>query len=312
MDHPRYDQSTFFGRLMGMYDYIDPRTLFLSSDDVKQCQAMLEEFKKTGRVPAGVTDEEMWAARKNVEVSLHPITGEELFRPGRMSAFVPMNAPLCALMLMANGPKQVVLTQWLNQTYNSVNNYVNRAGATVDWSALLQSYGLAVTSACGISLAASSVISAVPALQVLGPFVPYLAVVAAGSANMTFTRMEEWNGAGVTVVDETGRELGMSKKAGQMGVAQTVLTRGVILPIAPMVMPILGMKLLKPFMINKPVAVVTELCLITGCIAGMLPVALSILPQKMEINVSDLEPEFQGLKDANGNPVTKAYANKGL
>eukprot|EP00405_Crypthecodinium_cohnii_P022889 CAMPEP_0206471500 /NCGR_PEP_ID=MMETSP0324_2-20121206/31603_1 /ASSEMBLY_ACC=CAM_ASM_000836 /TAXON_ID=2866 /ORGANISM="Crypthecodinium cohnii, Strain Seligo" /LENGTH=395 /DNA_ID=CAMNT_0053945843 /DNA_START=78 /DNA_END=1265 /DNA_ORIENTATION=- len=312
MDKPKFDQSTFYGRLMGMYDYIDPRTLLLTSEDLKKSQALLEEFKKTGKKPEGLTDEEMWTARKNVEVSLHPVTGEELFRPGRMSAFVPMNVPLCALMLMANGTKQVVFTQWLNQTYNSINNYVNRSGASVDWSALLQSYGLAVTSACGISLAASSIIGAIPALQVLGPFVPYLAVVAAGSANISFTRMEEWNGTGVSIVDETGKELGMSQKAGQLGVAQTVLSRAVFLPIAPMVMPILFMKVLKPLMINKPVEMVTELCLITVCISGMLPVALSILPQKMEIDVSKLEPEFQGLKDASGNPVTKVFANKGL
>merc|ERR1712060_494936 len=79
----------------------------------------------------GLSDADMWAHRKNVEVSIHPVTGEVLFPMGRMSAFVPMNVPLCALMLMAQTPGQVVFTQWLNQTYNVVNNYVNRSGATV-------------------------------------------------------------------------------------------------------------------------------------------------------------------------------------
>lgn len=41
-----------------------------------------------------------------------------------------MNVPLCAFMLMANGTPQVLAAQWLNQTYNMVNNYVNRSGAT--------------------------------------------------------------------------------------------------------------------------------------------------------------------------------------
>merc|ERR1712054_533603 len=143
-----------------MYDYIDPRTLLLSSEEVKKSQGIIEQFKLTGKKPAGISDLEMWNHRKNVEVSIHPVTGEELLKVGRMSAFVPMNVPLCAFMLMAQTPGQVVFTQWLNQTYNVVNNYVNRSGATVDWGPLLQSYGLAVTASCGIALGARAIIGA--------------------------------------------------------------------------------------------------------------------------------------------------------
>jgi len=308
----KYDQSTFKGRLLGMYEYIDPRTLLLTSAAVQASQKALESFKATGKKPDGMSDADMWTHRKNVEVSIHPVTGEELFRMGRMSAFVPMNVPLCACMLMASTTPQVLLAQFMNQTYNVVNNYVNRSGATVDWSALLQSYGLAVTASCSISLGAGQLIQAVPALQVMGPFVPYLAVISAGSANVSFTRMEEWAGKGVSVVDGEGKDLGMSAKAGQLGVLQTVLSRSCFLPIAPMVMPVIAMKALKPFLKVRPVAIVAELLLITVCISGMLPVALSILPQTMEMDVKSLELAFQNLKDSKGNPVTKVFANKGL
>merc|ERR1711948_92098 len=152
----------------------------------------------------------------------------------------------------------------------------------------------------------------VPSLQVFGPFVPYLAVISAGSANVSFTRMEEWCGKGVSICDAEGRDLGMSKTAGQIGVMQTVLSRSCFLPIAPMVMPVLAMKVLKPFLTVRPVAIVAELLLITGCISGILPVALSILPQTMEIDVSKLEPQFQNLKDAKGQAITTVFANKGL
>lgn len=310
MDKPKFDQSTFYGRLMGMYDYIDPRTLLTSSSELKKSKDAIEQFKSTGKKPDGMSDEDMWNHRKNVEVSFHPVTGEELLKVGRMSAFVPMNVPLCALMLMASSPQQVVITQWMNQTYNVVNNYVNRSGASVDWSSLLQSYGLAVTASCGIALGAKQIIAAIPALSAAGPFVPYLAVIAAGSANVSFTRMEEWRSKGVSVVDSEGKDLGMSVKAGQQGVLQTVVTRSCFLPIAPMVMPILGMKLLNPP--AGAASVVAELVLITVCISGMLPVALSILPSTMEMNVSSLEPEFHNLKDSKGNPITTVFANKGL
>lgn len=312
MDSPKYDQSTFMGRLMGMYEVIDPRTLLLTSADLAKAQDLLKQFKELGRKPDGVSDAEMWEARRNVEVSIHPVTGEELLKAGRMSAFVPMNVPLCALMLMAQSPTQVVFTQWLNQTYNVMNNYVNRSGATVDWAALGQSYGLAVGASCSIALGAKKLIAAVPTLQMFGPFVPYLAVISAGTANVSFTRMEEWSGKGISICDADGKDLGMSLKAGQYAVLQTVLTRSCFLPIAPMVLPIFGMKLLSPIIAGPAMGVAAELVLITGCISGMLPVALSLLPQTMEIDVSKLEPEYQNLKDAKGQPITKVFANKGL
>lgn len=308
MDKDRYDQSAFSGRLMNMLTTIDPRTLLLSSADLKKSQAIIEEFKSTGK--KGGSDEEMWQHRKNVEVSIHPVTGEEMLKFGRMSAFVPMNVPLCAFMLMASTTPQVVFAQWLNQTYNVMNNYVNRSGATVEWSSLLQSYGLAVTASCGIALSCRALMAAVPALSVAGPFVPYLAVISAGSANVSFTRMEEWRGTGISVCDAEGKDLGISLKAGQQGVLQTVITRSCFLPIAPLVLPVIGMKILNPP--AGAASVVAELVLITVCISGMLPVALSILPTTMEISVSNLEPQFQGLKDSKGNPVTTVYANKGL
>lgn len=315
MDAPKYDQSSFYGRLMGMYDYIDPRTLLLTSEDLKKSQAALEQYKKTGKKPEGMSDAEMWQHRKNVEVSIHPVTGDELLKVGRMSAFVPMNVPLCAFMLMANGTPQVLAAQWLNQTYNMVNNYVNRSGATVEWSSLLQSYALAVTASCSIAAGSGRLMKAVPALQVMGPFVPYLAVISAGTANVSFTRMEEWYGKGVAIADEEGNELGMSRAAGQQGVLQTVLSRSCFLPIAPMVMPIVGMKIIgsvAPLLTAGAAGVVVEILLITGCISGMLPVALALLPQRMEIPVSKIEPEFQNLKDSKGQAITKVFANKGL
>jgi tricarboxylate carrier len=315
MDAPKYDQSNFYGRFMGMIEYIDPRGLLLSSDDVKKAQALLDEYKKTGKLPAGMSDAAMWEARKTVEVSVHPVTGEELVKVGRMSAFVPMNVPLCAIMLMASGTPQVLFAQWLNQTYNMVNNYVNRSGATVDWSSLLQSYALAVTASCSIAVGAGKLIAAVPALQVMGPFVPYLAVISAGSANVSFTRMEEWKGKGVSIVTEEGQDLGLSLAAGQMGVMQTVLSRSCFLPIAPMVLPIFGMKALgtvAPMLTVGAAGVVAEIIFICGCISTMLPCALAILPQKMEIPVSKLEPQYQNLKDSKGQPITKVFANKGL
>ena len=45
---------------------------------------------------------------------------------------------------------------------------------------------------------------------------------------------------------------------------------------------------------------------------GALPLAIAVFPQEMKLPVGGLEPEFQGLKDAEGKPIDFVYANKGL
>lgn len=119
----------------------------------------------------------------------------------------------------------------------------------------------------------------------------------------------------VAIVTEEGTDLGLSVAAGQMGVLQTVLSRSCFLPIAPMVLPVFAMKALGrtvPVLTVGALGICTEIVCITGCISAMLPCALAILPQKMEIPVSKLEPQFQNLKDSKGQAITKVFANKGL
>ena len=43
-----------------------------------------------------------------------------------------------------------------------------------------------------------------------------------------------------------------------------------------------------------------------------LPCAIAIFPQEMSIATSELEGEFQVLKDTSGRPVTHVFCNKGL
>ena len=67
--------------------------------------------------------------------------------------------------MLMHGPTGVaanIFWQWVNQTYNVVNNYVNRAGPEVDMTALLSSYALAVGSAIGIAVGAGALMKARP------------------------------------------------------------------------------------------------------------------------------------------------------
>ena len=219
------------------------RNIFITDEQVKSAQALLAGYKSKGAAPKGASDADLWRAQRVVGAVIHGPTGETMPLIGRMSMFVPVNVPIAAGLIMSQSVAASVFWQWLNQTYNVVNNYVNRAGPTVEMGPLVQSYVLAVGSACGIAIGAKSLLKAVPALQAFGLFVPYLAVITAGTCNVGFTRMDEIRN-GIDVSDADGNVLGRSVAAGKIAVFKTVTTRSCFLPIFPLVIPPLTMKAL--------------------------------------------------------------------
>ena len=135
----RYDQTTFQGRLTKIQELIDMRTLLLTDAEVASAQSLLSEYKKLGACPVGVSDDQMWDAQRTVGAVIHGPTGEKMNIFGRMSMFVPANVPIAAGLLMSKSVYATLFWQWWNQTYNVFNNYVNRAGPTVEMGPLLQS-----------------------------------------------------------------------------------------------------------------------------------------------------------------------------
>jgi len=256
----------------------------------------------------------MWEAQRTVDAIIHGPTGDEMFLPGRMSMFVPMNIPATAGMVMARSVPVTLFWQWANQTYNVVNNYVCRAGPEVEMQALAQSYGLAVTISCGIAVGAGKMLKAFPKLQMFGLIVPYLAVISAGSCNVGFTRMDELKN-GVFVTDKDGKVVGRSITAGQTAVYLTVTTRSMFIPLFSLIGPPLIMKAVYA---TGAVAAGTSLALgmEVGAVACMLalglPLALALQPLQMELDVATLEPHFQGLTTADGAPLKYVYASKGM
>lgn len=311
----RYNQDEYLGRLRTMFELINPATLFVSDAELKRCQKLLESFRD-GTISPTVTDTELWKAKSTVDAVIHPATGEKMFGPGRMAGFLLANIPICAGMLMhgPTSPWAAAFWQWANQSYNVLSNYTNRAGRTVDMNELMKSYGLAVGASIAISMGAAHLIKTYPSLSRFGIFIPYTAVMFAGSFNLGFTRMDEVKN-GIRVADEHGEVLGVSQAAGRLAVTQTILTRCIFLPIVPLILPPVVMNYLKKipsFARNKPLLVLSELGLISLCFGLALPCALAVLPQRMAIPVSSLEPGFQDRYDKEGRKIDTVYANKGL
>mmetsp|Transcript_7991 Transcript_7991/g.9496 ORF Transcript_7991/g.9496 Transcript_7991/m.9496 type:complete len:325 (+) Transcript_7991:138-1112(+) len=308
-----YDQSTYVGRFQGFLDVIDPRCLFISDKELDDSIGLLEKFK-TNQLPKGVTDEQLWHARKVRDAVVHPATGEHIFPLFRMAAFVPINVPLVAGMLGSTGIAGTLFWQWANQSYNSALNYANRSGSDISMEEIGTSYGIAVGTSLSLAMTfrwlgknGPKVVRRVASI----PFVvPYIAVASAGAANVYFSRRPEMQ-LGVPVVTEFGTEMGISKEAARLGVMQTILSRSLGLPVPVLILPTIIMKAV-PKSIGPRGLMFAELTAITAALCIALPGAIAIFPQRLEINATSLEPEFHNLVDEQGKPITKLYSNKGL
>ena len=312
----RFDQSTYVGRYLGFLDVIDPRTLSTSDEEIAEAQSLLDAFK-AGKAPPGTTDDELWAARKKVNACMHPVLGEKINPLFRMACFIPVNVPMIAGMLMTTSVPGVLFWQWANQTYNSGMNYANRGGGEVAMDEIATNYALAVGTALGTASSLSYLTKVGPPLiKKLGskPWaIPYMSVGLAGAANIYFSRRNEVT-QGVPVCLADGTEVGVSQEAAKQGILQTVVSRGLGLPLPVIVLPpilVAGLSRV-PGLGSPRVKVPLEVFAITTCLVGALPAVLASLPQKMELATASLEPRFHGLKDASGKPVATLFANKGL
>ncbi|CAD7945762.1 unnamed protein product [Amoebophrya sp. A25] len=308
----RHDLTTYFGRVKHMKDITDISSLLVTDEELKQYQKMLKDWKK-GKTYTEQETLDLWKAKKVVDATIHPVTGEVMFLPGRMCAYVPANVPITSGMLVF-GPRsisQTVFWQWLNQSANVGCNYANRSGADIDNTKLFGSYMLACGSSVGVAIGLSMLVKRYTVLQSFGLAIPYVAVCTANAANMISTRMEEWR-SGVPVFDKNGKELGLSPKAGAEGVWQTLVVRGWCTPLPFLLLPPIVMMGIRPLIPGGAAAIVAEVGVVTAAMYLTLPYSLALGVQTLELSPQDLEEKFQNLKYKDGTPVDFIYANKGL
>jgi len=197
----------------------------VSDEELQRSKALLQEFKESGGLlPPGASDADMWEARRKVSSVLHPDTGEPIPLPFRMSAFMPVNLPVTAGMLLSTTVPSQLFFQWLNQTYNSAFNYANRnATVPTDYAQLGLSYAVATGTAVGAAFGLGKVVSKLQArlgsgaaagagagvappqsfgLKLITRGMPWFAVATAGAVNALAMRYKEgmWvRGRGLSV-----------------------------------------------------------------------------------------------------------------
>ncbi|XP_010899211.1 sideroflexin-5b isoform X1 [Esox lucius] len=314
LGRPRYDQSSFLGRLRHFVDIIDPTTLFVSERRLTECVKLLDDYKH-GTLSPDVSDLQLWEAQKIKQAIIHPDTGEKIFMPFRMSGYVPFGTPIVVGLLLPN--QSVISTifwQWLNQSHNACVNYSNRnATKPTPTSRFLQGYVGAVTSAVSLAVGLHLLIQKAnhmsPATRmIIQRLIPFPAVASANICNVGLMRRNELS-EGIDVLDENGNVVGSSKIAAKHAIMETAFTR-VVLPMPIFVLPPIIMSYLEKVPLLQTnrrllLPIHSLVCLATFGLS--LPLAISLFPQMSQIEVSQLEPEIAMATDSK-----VVIYNKGL
>ncbi|KAF6223911.1 hypothetical protein HO173_011036 [Letharia columbiana] len=323
----QYNLNTYWGRVQQSAEIADPRTLFVSSSGLENAKKLVSSYKQG---QANSMTPEIWRAKKIVDSTLHPDTGQPVFLPFRMSCFVISNLIVTAGMLTPGlQTTGTLLWQITNQSLNVGINSANANKSTpLSTSTIAKSYFFAVSASCSVALGLNAI---VPRLKRLSPaaktsltrLVPFAAVASAGALNVFLMRGEEIR-QGIDVFPTLSEEekaqkekdgsqvrsLGKSKKAATLAVGETALSR--VLNSTPiMVLPPLILVRLQQteWLKRRPkMTLPVNLGLIFTTSIFALPLALAAFPQRQAVSAKSLEEQFweKGGKDG------KVEFNRGI
>ncbi|CAH0697111.1 unnamed protein product [Spodoptera exigua] len=100
LSKPKWDQSTYMGRVKHFLLITNPLNCLASDEDLDMAKRVVEEYRKTKVLPHGYDEDKLWAAKYLYDSAFHPDTGEKMLRIGRMSAQAPMNAIITGSLLI--------------------------------------------------------------------------------------------------------------------------------------------------------------------------------------------------------------------
>lgn len=317
----RFDLLTYEGRACHFIDTLgDLSTLFVTKKQVDDAKALLNDFQeRQGRGCMAWSDEEneaLWRARKVVEATCHPETGDIIPSPVRFSAFAPANLLICAGMLRPNPTLlSSAFWQWVNQSYNACVNHCNRSSALEDASSETErtanQLGDASSFTTAYLAATSSALAICLGLQegarrlsggsarvasLVRLTVPMLAVSVSANVNLLMVRSRELTD-GVPVADEDGVVLGSSVVAARQGLAECAATRVLwtflLLTATPICATAAFATLPPRLAASQTVRIAVELGVSFGVIWLSVPLAIAAFPQRESLSVAELEQELR-------------------
>ncbi|OEH77251.1 tricarboxylate carrier protein [Cyclospora cayetanensis] len=278
MQAKAHSLDTYWGRVRSFQQRMNPLLLFATRTEIesaKEVAALADAGNWSALRSRGVTEEMLQSKVLLRDASVNHSNGNVLHPLFRLAAFAPVNIPICAGMLLtAPTAANSVFWQWVNQTYNAAFNYAN--GNRLDDEKQKEEKKTDVLK------------------------------------GYRHAKAEHCSLHGIPVFSESGRPLGVSKRAGFEAVMQTAVSR-FVLPIPVLLFP---SPVISFFSMALPVTqsnaflrVLTQLSVIYGCLNVGLPMAVGIFPSTVKIAASELEPQFHDLKDSDGTPVTHVIFN---
>lgn len=311
----RWDQSTYWGRVRHCAEISDPSMLLTTEDDLQKARRIVGAYRR-GELKQ--TTPEFWQAKRELDSTVHPDTGETVLLPFRMSCCVLSNLVVTAGMLTPNlGTMGTVFWQWANQSLNVAVNSANaNKSHPMSMSELATNYAAAVSASCGVALGLNKLVPRLKNITpntrlILGRLVPFAAVVSAGIVNVFLMRGNEIK-KGITVYDSDDQEIGRSKRAALLAVGETALSRVINATPIMVIPPLLLVRLQRGLLKGKSLTVQTAANL--GVIAltsfMVLPFALAVFPQRQAIHLSKLEPELRKTDDKKEDQLV--YFNRGM
>ncbi|CBF75419.1 sideroflexin family transporter [Aspergillus nidulans FGSC A4] len=317
LPHSQYDLNTYWGRVRHAADISDPRMLFVSSAGLEQAKRLISSYKQN-EVPT--MNAELWRAKKVVDSTLHPDTGEPVFLPFRMSCYVLSNLVVTAGMLTP-GLKTTgtLLWQIANQSLNvAINNANSNKSTPLSVSQMAKSYLMAVSASCSVALGLNALVPRLKNVSpntklILGRLVPFAAVSSASALNVFLMRSEEIRqGIDVYPVPEKEGEpvqsLGRSKVAAKIAVGETAISRVLNATPIMVVPPLILVQLEKRKLLSPRMVLPANLGLVLATSLFALPLALGAFPQRQAISAASLEEEFWNRGGKDG----KVEFNRGM
>ncbi|KAI9374321.1 Tricarboxylate/iron carrier [Aspergillus egyptiacus] len=313
----QYDLTTYWGRVRHAADISDPRMLFVSSAGLQQAKHLISQYK-LNKIPAMTP--ELWRAKKVVDSTLHPDTGEPVFLPFRMSCYVLSNLVVTAGMLTPGlQTTGTLMWQIANQSLNvAINNANSNKSTPLSISQMAKSYLMAVSASCSVALGLNALVPRLKNVSpntklILGRLVPFAAVSSASALNVFLMRGEEIR-QGIDVYpvpDKPGEQvesLGKSKVAAKIAVGETAISRVLNATPIMVVPPLILVQLEKRKMVTPRMVTPVNLGLILATSLFALPLALGAFPQRQAISAASLEAEFWNRGGKDG----KVEFNRGM
>ncbi|XP_013185031.1 sideroflexin-1-3 isoform X2 [Amyelois transitella] len=313
LNKPRYDQSTYIGRAKHFMLLTNPLNCLASDKELDEAKEIVNNFKKSGRMPPGYDEEKLWRTKYLYDSAFHPDTGEKMMTIGRMSAQAPMNTLITGGMItFYKSTAATIFWQWINQTFNAVVNYTNRSGdAPMPTSQLVASYCGACGGALGTALYLNSKVKNMS--PVFARLVPFAAVCGANFINIPMMRSGELiNGTPIFTSD--GQRVGNSKVAARTGISLVVISRVIMAMPGMTLCPIVtNAAVRRGWFCHRPMMVIPfQLFLVGLCVTFATPLCCALFSQTASISVDSLEPELKELAKKKFSRYKEFYYNKGL